>query len=62
MMFRHAGPLPHKNYRDMDKESNVFEAFEAMKKAYEKFMQEAEAFVAEQKERRMNLPPTLGQN
>lgn len=46
----------------MDKESNVFEAFEAMKKAYEKFMKEAEEFVAEQKERRMNLPPTLGQN
>lgn len=45
----------------MDKENNVFEAFEAMKRAYEKFMKEAEAFVAEQKERRMNLPPTLGQ-
>lgn len=46
----------------MDEEGSIFEAFEAMKRAYEKFMQEAEAFVAEQKERRMNLPPTLGQN
>ena len=46
----------------MDKESNVFEAFAAMKRAYERFMKEAEKFAAEQRERRMNLPPTLGKN
>lgn len=46
----------------MKEEGNIYEAFEAMKKAYEKFMKEAEKFAAEQRERRMNLPPTLGKN
>lgn len=44
----------------MDNINSIPDAFEAMKRAYETFIAEAEAFIAEQKERQMNLPPTLG--
>ena len=44
----------------MDNVNSIPDAFEAMKQAYDRFIAEAEAFIAEQKERRMNLPPTLG--
>ena len=59
--FRQACPLPHRIEKDMNEIDNIFEAFLAMKQAYEKFMREAEAFVEERRERQMNLPPTLGQ-
>lgn len=41
-------------------EQSVYDAFLAMKVAYEKFLKESEEFIARQKEYQMNLPPTLG--
>lgn len=62
IMFRLSRLAPKPlTQRIMDEnEKSMFDAFADMKAAYEKFVAEAEAFVKEQKERRMNLPPTLG--
>ena len=43
----------------MDKTVN--DAFLAMKAAYDKFVRESEELIKANRERTMNLPPTLGQ-
>ena len=41
--------------------NTVFAAFEALQRAYDEFMAEIDSIHAQVRERRMNLPPTLGQ-
>lgn len=41
-------------------EQSVYEAFLAMKAAYDKFVKESEELLKKNQERVMNLPPTLG--
>ena len=41
-------------------EQSVYDAFLAMKVAYDKFIKESEELLKKNQERTLNLPPTLG--
>jgi len=41
-------------------EQSVLDAFRAMQMAYEKFLKESEELLKQNRERTLNLPPTLG--
>ena len=43
-------------------EQSVYDAFLAMKAAYDKFVKESEELLKKNQERTLNLPPTLGKS